>query len=30
MRYYDIHINYDGTKEGAGYSIFVSTVYVPS
>ena len=23
MRYYDIHINYDGTKEGAGYSIFV-------
>ena len=23
MKYYDIHINYDGTKEGAGYSIFV-------
>ena len=23
MRYYDIHINYDGTKDGAGYSIFV-------
>lgn len=25
MRYYDIHVNYDGTKEGAGYSIFVKT-----
>ena len=23
MRYYDIHVNYDGTKDGAGYSIFV-------
>lgn len=23
MRYYDIHINYDRTKDGAGYSIFV-------
>ena len=23
MRYYDIHVNYDRTKEGAGYSIFV-------
>ena len=23
MKYYDIHVNYDGTKEGAGYSIFV-------
>ena len=25
MRYYDIHVNYDGTKDGAGYSIFVKT-----
>lgn len=23
MKYYDIHVNYDWTKEGAGYSIFV-------
>lgn len=23
MRYYDIHVNYDGIKDGAGYSIFV-------
>ena len=23
MKYYDIHVNYDRTKEGAGYSIFV-------
>ena len=24
MRYYEIHVNYDGTKDGAGYSIFVN------
>ncbi len=24
MRYYDIHVNYDGAKDGAGYSIFVN------
>ena len=23
MNYYDIHVNYDGTKDGAGYSTFV-------
>lgn len=23
MKNYDIHVNYDGTKDGAGYSIFV-------
>ena len=23
MKYYDIHVNYDRTKEGAGYSIFI-------
>ena len=23
MKYYDIHVNYDGIKDGAGYSIFV-------
>ena len=25
MKYYDIHVNYDGTKDGAGYSTFVKT-----
>lgn len=23
MKYYDTHVNYDGTKDGDGYSIFV-------
>ena len=23
MKYFDIHVNYDGTKDSAGYSVFV-------
>lgn len=28
MKYYDIHVDYDGTKDGDGYSIYGYSIFV--